>query len=180
MKRWSCSMMFALMQTSLHCRAAVQVFCPPNGNQPTPHDQGQQTIHVEQARRVRPTLVNYNFVTPPVIANSFSEERSGCGFVTGFRQHKIKGFSHCPAGDACIADRGLVDCPVQIGPLAFDLHIVSSIRHELPVGAFRRCASSAIAGEYFAIHRFSVAWSKLTPRSAMISSRSRYETGNRT
>ena len=53
----------------------------------------------------------------------------------------------------------------------------NSIRQDLAVAALRFRASSETNAAYFTTQRLSVEWSTFTPRSAMISSRSRYETG---
>lgn len=50
---------------------------------------------------------------------------------------------------------------------------VSSIRQDVAVGRFLVCALAAISGANFTTQRLSVAWSIFTPRSAMISSKSR-------
>jgi len=152
-------MMFTLGQTSLPCRAVVKIFRPPDSDQPTPAAHHEQAVHVEQSRRIRSTFVDDDLFRPSVVADGFCEKRGRGGFVAVLRQHEIKGVSL------------FVDCPVQIGPPAFDLYISfvshltghciamsrEGIRHEQPVGAFLRCASSAIVSAYFSTHRLSAA-----------------------
>jgi predicted O-linked N-acetylglucosamine transferase (SPINDLY family) len=65
---------------------------------------------------------------------------------------------------------------LQIRPFPPNLDIVSSIRQEMAVGFFLAWVFEAIDGENFTTQLFIVAWPTSTPRSAMISSKSRYET----
>jgi len=50
------------------------------------------------------------------------------------------------------------------------------MRQEMAIALFLAWVSAVISGESLTIQRFNVAWSISTPRSAMISSRSRYDT----
>ena len=131
-----------------------------------------------QTSEIGAALVDHNAFRDTVGANGAFEKPSGGSRIAVLSQHKFKGLAVA------------IDSAVQVGPLAthsdvgFVSHLAGhciamareGIRQELAVGFFFACAFAAICGAHFTTQRFSVAWSTSTPRSAMISSRSRYET----
>lgn len=88
----------------------------------------------------------------------------GRRLVATLREHHIEGF---PVS---------IKRAIQIHSYVFgsDIGLVHA-RQDLLIADLRRWASASILGSNFTAHRLRAAWSTPTPRSAMISSRSRYE-----
>ena len=108
----------ALDKTMVLFNDIVEIFRPPDSDQPTPTTHHEQAVHVEETSCVRSTFVDNNFVWPAVIADGLCEKRCRCGFVTSLGEHEIKGFPR------------LVDRSVQICPLAlnFDIGLIHAPR----------------------------------------------------
>lgn len=105
-------------------------------------------------------LVDDDPLGQAVRADRPPEEASRAGEIATLGEKEIKGLPI------------LVHGTVEVAPLPPDLDISPSIRHEPAVGRFLVCARAARYGANFTTQRFRVEWSTMTPRFAMISSRS--------
>jgi len=139
----------------------VQVLHLQYFDKPDPARNQQQEVDVFESRIVGATLVHDHLVREPVSIDGTFEKGRSSGFVTVFGQHEVQGVAE------------LVDGPVEVDTLALDLDVSLVVRHEGAPGRLRFLAFSVMRGEYSTTQWLSVAWSTSTPRSAMMSSRSR-------